>query len=181
MDDYSAIPPEPAPQPPAPPSLHEDAHQAWRAPLLRRLRLLMLAGISAFILTTWALVRVDDPLTLFPGRGGPLHVVRRHFEALNRGETRVAYDFFSSHYQSQIPYPHYEQLVADHRSMFRTREIVFQEPSPQGDRTVLETRVSSSNGRQYLVKFTLVRASGRWWIDAIRWNSAPDPGSFSFT
>lgn len=176
MDEHS-IPPQPVYQPPP----FAPSADAWREPLLRRLRLLMIAGVCAFVVTTWALVRVDDPLNLFPGRGGPAHVVRRHFEALNRGETRAAYDFFSKHYQSQLSYSHYQQLVANHGQMFRTREIEIRQPGSRGPSAELETRIFSANGQRYLVKFTLVHTSGRWWIDAIRWNSAPDPGSFSYT
>lgn len=173
MDEYN-ISPAPAFEPP-------QASESWREPLLRRLRFLLIAGVGAFILTTWALVRLEDPFSLLPGGAGPSHTVRRHFEALNRGETRQAYDFFSSQYRTQIPYRHYQQLVTDHRGMFRTREVEYQAPATTGERAVLHTRVYSANGREYLVQFTLVHTSGRWWIDAIRWNSAPDPESFSFT
>lgn len=177
MEEVPRIPPAPEPLSSAP----SDPADAWRVPLLRRLRLLMLAGVSAFILTTWALVRVEDPLSLLPGGSGPSHVVRRHFEALNRGEVRTAYDFFSSQYRAQIPFHHYRRLVADHNEMFRTREIEFRAPASDGDRAVLDARVYSSNGRQYQVQFKLVHTSGRWWIDAVRWSAAPDPESFSYT
>lgn len=144
-----------------------------RRTLLRRLRILLMTGAAAFALTAWLLVRVENPASLLPWGQGPSRVVRQHLEALNRGEFRAAYDFFSAQYRAQIPFPAYERMLATHREMFRTSEVEIAAPRMTSEHAVLETRLSAADGEHYVARFTLVRRDGRWWIDAIRWLSAP--------
>ena len=151
------------------------AREAGRANLLRRLRILMATGATAFVLTTWLLVRIENPGSLLPWGQGPSRVVRAHLAALNRGDFRGAYEQFSRHYREQIPFPAYQHMVAVHRAMFRTREVEFSATQSDAGRAVFDTRLVSADGERYLVRFTLVESEGRWWIDSIRWSEAPNP------
>jgi uncharacterized protein DUF4864 len=142
-----------------------------RRTLLRRLLALLAAGGTAFALTTWVLVRYEDPLGLLGFGAGPSHVVKAQLEALNRGELRAAYEMFSPHYRQQVSFEAFRHLVATHRGMFRTRELRVSGHRESGDHAVLETHLLAESGERYRVRFTLVRAEGHWWIDDLRWGS----------
>lgn len=155
-----------------------DPDREARRILLKRLRLLLLAGVTAFTLLVWGLVRIENPLERLGLVSGPRRIVRTHLAALSRGEARAAYDQFSAHYRAEIPWPAYQRLVASHRDLFRTQVLEFRDRSAAGDRSVLDADIVASNGRRYVARFTLVQFDGRWWIDSIRWSQAPDPERF---
>ncbi len=158
------------------------AEQAARqSAMLRRLRVVLAVALAAFCAITLLLVNTENPLGEWLGLSGPSRVVRQHLAALNRGETRAAYSFFSEKYRGQIPWHAYEQLVKSHRAMFRTQLLSVEMPAHGDGQAVLDTRLASSSGAQYLARFTLVRIDGHWFIDQVRWSEAPDPRSFSRT
>jgi hypothetical protein len=148
--------------------------QQRRKSLLLRLRVLLLLGLTAFTAVVWTFSRgvsVLGPLALDPG---PSVTVRRHLEALNRGELRVAYNLFSEQYRHDVTFEMYHGLVSTHWRMFRTRRADYERRDVSYARTVLEAHLLSDDGERYLARFTLVRAAGRWWIDDVRWAAAPD-------
>ncbi len=155
-------------------------HETRRA-LLRRLRVLLVSGLTVFSLLLWGLVRVEDPLALLGWGSGPQRVVRAHLDALRRGQPRAAYELFSEHYREEIPWLAYERMVNAHSEMFRTRLIEVLDQPSDDLRSVLDARLLSANGRYYVARFTVVRIADRWWIDRVRWSQAPDPGRFSRT
>lgn len=152
----------PAPEP-------DPEEERRRTALLRRLRVLLFASTLAFALTTWMLVRVENPAALLGWGPGPSTIARAHLEALNRGELRAAYDLFSTQYRQQVPFNVYHQLVITHREMFLIADASFQETEDSGDRAVLESSITASDGEHYRARFTMVRIDGRWWIDDLRW------------
>jgi hypothetical protein len=158
-----------------------DPHRHARRALLRRLRLLLAGGLAFFTLLLWGLVRVEDPLALLGWGSGPRRVVHAHLDALRRGESRAAYEYFSQHYREEIPWPAYERMVSAHSEMFRTRLLEVSDQPSDHLHAVLDARLLSANGRYYLARFTVVRIADRWWIDSIRWSQAPDPARFSRT
>ncbi len=148
-----------------------EAREAGRRSLLRRLLALLAAGSTAFALTTWTLVRYEDPLGLLGFGSGPTSVVKAQLEALNRGQLRAAYEMFSPHYRQQVPFEAFERLVATHRRMFRTRNIRVGSRQESGERAVLETHLVAETGECYRARFTLVHDEDRWWIDDLRWGA----------
>ena len=154
------------------------AQHLRRQSMLRRLRMVLAAGLAAFCLVTWLLVRNDGALGWF-AFSAPARVVRQHLEALSRGQTREAYSFFSRKYRGEIPLRAYEQLVNSHRAMFRTHVLSVASPSRSDDVAVLDFSLQASSGTLYLARFTLVRNDDQWWIDQIRWSEAPNPRGFT--
>ena len=154
----------------------QQRRETERRGLLRRLMALLTASGVAFALTTWTLVRYDDPFGLL-GWGarpaGPTDVVKAHLEALNRGELRAAYALFSQRYREQVSFEKYRRLMLANRQMFRTREIRVSRKQESDERAVLETQLLAEGGERYQARFTLVRAEGRWWIDDLRWGTEP--------
>lgn len=145
-----------------------------RRRLLRRLKILLATGVTAFVLTTWMLVSVPNPAALFGVWGGePERVVQSYFEALNRGELRAAYGMFSARFRGEVTFEAYHALVVSHRRMFLTREFQVRDARGSGERTVLLTRLQTTDGEHYLAQFTLVRLDGRWWINDLRWAAEP--------
>ncbi|HEX9759935.1 MAG TPA: DUF4864 domain-containing protein, partial [Candidatus Acidoferrales bacterium] len=144
-----------------------------RRRLLRRLGVLLVLGVVGFSMVTWVLVRVEDPSALLPMGRGPSRVIENYLQALNRGELRTAYNLFSPTYRGQVSFEVYHELIVTHRRMFLTREAKLQSREIGGERTVVDTRLVSTGGERYVARFTLVRLDGRWWIDDLRWSSAP--------
>ena len=178
MDQAGTIPPSQPPgwrgELPVPPA--EDPRESRRRTLLRRLFVLLITGTTAFGLTTWTLVRFDGALNPFGITSGPAAVVKAHLDALNRGELRTAYGFFSKEYRGKVPFEAYHELVVSHWSMFRTRELRLERDDERGERAVLEAHLLVEEGRRYVAQFTLVRAEGRWWIDDVHWGAERDNG-----
>jgi hypothetical protein len=174
--------PNPLPLPPEPPAYGYPS--PWLVPppqeklrrrlLLFRLRLLLLAGLASFVLVTWWLVRTDGARGLLALDPGPSITVRQHLEALNRGDLRHAYNFFSEHYRQDVSFAMYHELVATHWQMFRTRQASYRRADDPTGRTVLLAELLSADGERYVARFTLVRGAGRWWIDDLRWAMARD-------
>ncbi len=159
----------------SPPAAHPP--DAARRSLRRRLLALLGAGGAAFVLTTWILVRVENPLGRAALGSTPASVVKAHLEALNRGELNAAYAFFSSRYRQKVSFEAYHELVVTHPRMFRTRELRFSRDEESGEHAVLETRLRAEGGERYVARFTLVRAEGRWWIDDLRWGAEKGPSN----
>lgn len=164
----SALPHESGP-PRRPPT--GDHLAASRRGLLRRLLALLAAGGMAFGLTTWTLVRFENPLAPMGVGSDPAGVVKAQLEALNRGELRAAYQLFSERYREKVSFEAYRVLVVTHRRMFRTREFHFSRDDQPGGRAVLDTHIVAESGKRYVARFTLVRAEGRWWIDDLHWTA----------
>ena len=154
------------------------AEELARRRLLHRLKVLLAFGLVAFVLTTWTLVRLPNFAALLGGLGsGPEMLVQSYFEALNRGELRAAYGMFSSKYRGEVSFEAYHALVVSHRRMFLTREFQVRDTRASGERTVLLTRLVTTDGVRYLAQFTLVQFDGRWWIHDLRWAAEPSQRS----
>lgn len=161
----------------SPPTFGENVREAPRGRMLRRLGTLLLTALVAFGLTTWVMVRVEDPAALLGLGPGPSSVVRTHLNALNRGDLREAYAQFSDKYRGKFPFDEYHELVTSHWRIFHTRKASLREMSENGGRAMLEAEMLGSDGRRYVARFTLVRAAKRWWIDDVRWGApASDDG-----
>ncbi len=171
-DPFQTVPQFPADNPyELPPD--DEPELARRRSLLRRLGVLLVAAVAAFSLTTWLLLRMD---TAAPAQAEPVTVVRQHLDALNRGDFRAAYALFSESYRERIAFEAYNAMVAEHREVFTTRRVEFENQRQAGARAVLTTRVLAADGGRYLARFSLIRESGRWWIDDVRWSAEPrDP------
>ena len=131
--------------------------------------MLLLAGLAAFSLTTWRLARVEAPVAVEEDGSAAAGVVEAQLDALSGGETRAAYDLFSARYRREVSFEMYHHLIVSHREMFETHELTFRRREEKGDRAVVETHTESEDGGHYVARFTLVRISGRWWIDEVRW------------
>ncbi len=169
------LPPEIRTVPPILPDPQHEVEEAWRRSLRRRLLILLCVMGVAFAVATWLLVRYENPLWFSRLSNGPASVVRAQLEALNRGDLRRAYDFFSPNYRKEVPFEAFHQLVVTHRNMFRTRELRIGRDDESGSRAVLETHLLAEGGKRYLARFTLVRLDGRWWVDELRWGDEPAP------
>jgi hypothetical protein len=129
--------------------------------------LLLSLALSAFVLTSWILVRVDAPFGDFSS--GPQELVRAQIRALDRGELRPAYDMFSARYRGQVSYEAWHELVASHWRMFHAEIVRTETPAPSGRGVTLEIYLHGADGKDYRARFTLIRTDGRWWIDDVHW------------
>lgn len=138
-------------------------HRSFRRNLLRMLA----GGLTAFVLTAWVLVRIEPPFGLFSD--GPREVVRAQLRAVGLGEYRAAYQMFSAHYRSEVPYDAWHQVIVTHWRMFHSQVVSAAETSQSGARATLEVHLRAANDQGYRARFTLVRQDGRWWIEDMRW------------
>jgi uncharacterized protein DUF4864 len=171
MDESPPLSPYDTPHDWNAPDPREEFVRAARHQAVRRLLRLLIYSCFLFTLSIWLLVRVENPAKLSPFAQGPARIVRQHLSALNRGEFREAYLFFSQHYRAQVSFEVYHELVITHAAMFRTRIVSVSNQEISGDRVVLSTRVLALDGERYVARFTMVRVENRWWIDDLRWGA----------
>lgn len=154
----------------------EDA-AARRRNFRRNLYLLLSLALTAFVLTSWILVRVDSPFGALAA--GPQEIVQAQLRALDRGELRPAYDMFSPRYRGQVSFDTWHQLFIRHWRMFHADVVRTESPSISGPGVTLEIYLHGADDKEYRARFSLVRSDGRWWIDDVHWTQEPDAGDVS--
>jgi hypothetical protein len=159
-------------------SAHEDAATRRRS-FRHNLFLLLSLTLSAFILTSWILVRVDAPFGIFST--GPQEIVRAQLRALDRGELRPAYDMFSPRYRGQVSFDTWHELFVTHWRMFHADVVRAETPAYSGPGVTLEIYLHGADDKDYRAHFTLIRTDGRWWIDDVHWTQEPEASDFSRT
>ena len=143
--------------------------------LRHNLLLLLSLTLSAFVLSAWILVRVDSPFGA--SSIGPQEIVRAQLRAVDRGQFRPAYDMFSERYRQQVSFDVWRQLIVTHWRMFHGEVLHSGELAQIGPGVTLEIHLRGSDERQYRARFTLIRHSGRWWIDDVHWAEEADEQS----
>ena len=179
-DDAAASfdpPAEPVPGPPAEPApLQRYAPGAQEETRRRNLRqmlsLLLPVTLAGFALSAWILVRVDSPLGGISN--GPQEIVRAQLRAVDQGEFRPAYDMFSERYRRQVSFDVWHELIVTHWRMFHGEVLRSGELAQSGPGVTLVIHLRTSDERQYRARFTLIRHSGRWWIDDVHWAEEAD-------
>jgi hypothetical protein len=156
----------------------EDAVSRKRS-FRHNLFLLLSLTLSAFILTSWILVRIDAPFGIFST--GPQEIVRAQLRALDRGELRPAYDMFSPRYRGQVSFETWHELFVTHWRMFHADVVRAETPAISGPGVTLEIYLHGADDKDYRARFTLIRTDGRWWIDDVHWSQEPDVRDFSRT
>ena len=156
----------------------EDAARRRRS-FRHNLFLLLSLVLSAFILTSWILVRVDALFGLFST--GPQEIVRAQLRALDHGELRPAYDMFSPRYRAQVSFDTWHELFVTHWRMFHADVVRAETPAYEGPGATLEIYLHGADDKDYRARFTLIRTDGRWWIDDVHWTQEPDENDFSRT
>lgn len=141
------------------------------------LLLLLSLTLSAFILTSWILVRVDSPFGIFST--GPQQIVRAQLRALDRGELRPAYDLFSPRYRGQVSFDTWHELFVTHWRMFHADVVRAESPAYSGPGVTLEIHLHGADDKDYRARFTLIRTEGRWWIDDVHWTQEPEERDIS--
>ena len=175
----SSLPPEDAAIIAPPPVLagypettgNQDA-DARRRSFRRHLFLLLSLSLTAFVLTSWILVRVDAPFGIFSN--GPQEIVRAQLRALDRGELRPAYEMFSPRYRGQVSYESWHELFIRHWRMFHADVLRAETTSGLGPGVTMEIYLHGSDDKDYRAMFTLIRVDGRWWIDDVHWAEEPE-------
>jgi hypothetical protein len=157
------------------------ARELHQRVILRRLSTLLAVAGVAFILTTWILVRRDSFAKPLAGNSAPSEIIRHQLDALNRGELREAYAFFSQDYRKQVSFEAFHELVSTHWAMFRARTIDFESLEETRVRAVLDTHITTAGGARYLARYTLVEVEGQWWIDDVHWGREEEPRGRSTT
>ena len=191
-DESQKIAPEAAPGPPAETSFEAPAEIVSNAPaewmmaggakvaeeesrkrnLRHNLLLLLSLTLSAFALSAWILVRVDSPFGA--ASSGPQEIVRAQLRAVDEGEFRPAYDMFSERYRRQVSFDVWHELIVTHWRMFHGEVLRSGELAQSGPGVTLVIHLRTSDERQYRARFTLIRHSGRWWIDDVHWAEEAD-------
>lgn len=171
-----ALPKEQSPLGGTTPATPEDASQRRRN-FRRNLMVLLALALAAFVLTAWILVRLDGPLGA--DGYGPQEIVRAQLRALDRGQLRPAYDMFSARYREEVSFDAWRELVLTHSRMFHANVVRSGTPAQIGARVSLEIFLHGTDDKDYRARFTLIRTSGRWWIDDVHWTETQGEHDFS--
>ena len=145
----------------------------------RNLFFLFSLALAAFLLTSWILVRVDEPLGAFSS--GPQETVRAQLRAVDRGELRPAYEMFSARYRGQVSFDAWHELVVSHWRMFHADVVRAGTPARNGPGITLELYLHGADHKDYRARFTLIHTDGCWWIDDVHWAEDHDVRAFSRT
>jgi hypothetical protein len=148
------------------------AEESRKRNLRHNLLLLLSLTLSAFALSAWILVRVNSPFG--SNSSGPQELVRAQLRAVDRGQFRPAYDMFSERYRQQVSFDVWHELIVTHWRMFHAEVLRSGTLAQTGPGVTLEIHLRSSDERQYRARFTLIRHSGRWWIDDVHWAEEAD-------
>jgi hypothetical protein len=146
--------------------------ESRRRNLRHNLFLLLSLALAAFALSAWILVRVDSPLGAISN--GPQEIVRAQLRAVDQGEFRPAYDMFSERYRRQVSFDVWHELIVTHWRMFHGEVLRSGTLAQSGPGVTLVIHLRTSDERQYRARFTLIRHSGRWWIDDVHWAEEAD-------
>jgi hypothetical protein len=149
-----------------------NAVESRRRNLRHNLLLLLSLTLAAFALSAWILVRVNSPFG--STSNGPQELVRAQLRAVDRGQFRPAYDMFSERYRQQVSFDVWHELIVTHWRMFHAEVLRSGMLAQTGPGVTLEIHLRSSDERQYRARFTLIRHSGRWWIDDVHWAEEAD-------
>ena len=148
------------------------AEESRKRNLRHNLLLLLSLTLAAFALSSWILVRVNSPFGATSN--GPQELVRAQLRAVDRGQFRPAYEMFSEHYRQQVSFDVWHELIVTHWRMFHAEVLRSGALAQTGPGVTLEIHLRSSDERQYRARFTLIRHSGRWWIDDVHWAEEAD-------
>jgi|SRR5579872_329196 len=148
------------------------AEESRKRNLRHNLSLLLSLTLAAFALSSWILVRVNSPFG--SNSNGPQELVRAQLRAVDRGQFRPAYDMFSERYRQQVSFDVWHELIVTHWRMFHGEVLRSGALAQTGPGVTLEIHVRTSDERQYRARFTLIRHSGRWWIDDVHWAEEAD-------
>ena len=138
-----------------------------RRNLRHNLLLLLSLTLAAFVLAAWILVRLDSPFGIFST--SPQEIVRAQLLALDRGQLRPAYDMFSARYRKQVSFDVWHELIVTHWRMFHGKVVRTGVLAQTGPGATLEIHLRGADEREYRARFTLIRLTGRWWIDDVHW------------
>ncbi len=144
---------------------HARRQRAW----LRQMWILTGSCAIAFGLTALWLSRVSTSLSVAEANAAATQVVRQNLVALGRGDYRAAYEQFSARYRKEVPFELFAETIDGHGPLMRGRVTVVPESSAP-HRVVLHVNFEPSGDASLSAEFTLVRASGRWWIDDVSWS-----------
>lgn len=143
----------------------------WR----RRMLVLLATSCVAFGLTAVWLSGLSAQTSTRSADSQAVKVVEAHFAALHRGDFRAAYALFSTRLRHRMPFQEFHAIMEAHLPLLRGRVSVFPEKTTVG-RVVVDIAFRGTNPADLTAEFTLVRRSGRWWIDDIQWNiERPQP------
>jgi hypothetical protein len=148
------------------------AEESRKRNLRHNLLLLLSLTLAAFALSAWILVRVNSPFG--SNSSGPQELVRAQLRAVDRGQFRPAYDMFSERYRQQVSFDLWHELIVTHWRMFHGEVLRSGALAQTGPGVTLEFHLRGSDERQYRARFTLIRHSGRWWIDDVHWAEEAD-------
>lgn len=140
-----------------------------REKFIRRMRIVLAAGVISFGLVTWLMVR--RAITLQTGDQDPVQVVRVEIGALGRGDLQAAYSQLSDRYRREVSFETYHRLFLQHRRAFMARNYRVLDKERRGSETFVDALIESAGGERFTARFTLVQASGRWWIDDLHWDA----------
>ena len=148
------------------------AEESRKRNLRQNLLLLFSLTLAAFVLSSWILVRVNAPFG--STSNSPQELVRAQLLAVDRGQFRPAYDMFSERYRQQVSFDVWHELIMTHWRMFHGEVLRSGALAQTGPGVTLEVHLRTSDERQYRARFTLIRHSGRWWIDDVHWAEEAD-------
>ena len=122
--------------------------------------LLIIAAVGAFLISRF----------YFYTRG-PIRMIDEHIEAINAGNYRLAYGYFSEDLQEEISYQEFRENLEEFSSLLPSRESSFSNVNIVNDKASVEGTLTGRDGAIFPVEYELIKEKGVWRISTYHWIS----------
>lgn len=159
MEYYSTPPPPP---PPLPPQVQKD----------RTLLHILMAGCGC-------LVVIGIIAGLFFGRffnftNQPKKTVQNQIDAINEGNYRLAYSYFSTAYQKTVDLSSFRDGLKSFAPMLPIKEVNLSSVNIRNNRALIEGTLGGANGVIFPIHYELLRENHEWKILRYEWTPPGD-------
>jgi hypothetical protein len=98
----------------------------------------------------------------------PAWIVGAHFDAVNQGNYRKAYDYFAESLKKELSYDDFVQLIKDNPHIYKTKSYNFSDVTIKNKVATVSGMITGKDGTVTPAVFKLVQEKGSWKIFAFR-------------
>jgi len=119
----------------------------------------------------WRIDSIDFPSP--QGKGpqadkGPITIIEKQFEALQKGQVSEAYQYTSTEFQSKTSLEEFEQFIRDYPLLSTSKQFTVKSNESRENNHALVQIILDPTGHAVEAEYKLVREAGRWQIWSLR-------------
>jgi hypothetical protein len=161
MEYYSTPPPPP---PPLPPSAQPQKDRTLLNILMAGCGCLVVIGIIAGLFFG----------RVFSFTNQPKKTVQNQIDAINEGNYRLAYSYFSGAYQRTVDISAFRDGLKPFAAMIPIKEVNLSSVNIRNNRALVEGTLGGANGVIFPIRYELLRENHEWKILRYEWTPPGD-------